>query len=90
MSGGQFNAENAEALGFPGINVGEDKNSLSVEKEFFESEWCTRRESNPDLWLRRPLFYPLNYRCTKGRFYRDIAAPPQCFFSTDSADEANP
>jgi len=32
----------------------------------------------------------LNYRCTKGRFYRDIAAPPQCFFSTDSADEANP
>ena len=25
-------------------------------------EWQARRESNPDLWYRKPLFYPLNYR----------------------------
>lgn len=27
-------------------------------------EWYSRRESNPDLRLRRPTFYPLNYRST--------------------------
>lgn len=25
--------------------------------------WCTRKESNLDLGLRRPTFYPLNYEC---------------------------
>src|SRR5690625_4235033 len=29
--------------------------------------WCTYRESNPDRRLRRPVFYPLNYRCPKNR-----------------------
>lgn len=24
--------------------------------------WQARRESNPYLWYRKPLFYPLNYR----------------------------
>ena len=28
----------------------------------FYKEWQARRESNPDLWYRKPLFYPLNYR----------------------------
>ncbi len=31
------------------------------------SEWQARRESNPDLWYRKPLFYPLNYRPCDGQ-----------------------
>lgn len=34
----------------------------------FLFNWCSHRESNPDLWLRRPLFYPLNYGCVVAWF----------------------
>ena len=37
--------------------------------------WCSRRDSNPDLRFRRPLFYPLNYgsACWSGARLEDRA-----------------
>lgn len=45
------------------------KNTTSRRELFLSSSplfkrvlsWQVRRESNPDLWYRKPLFYPLNY-----------------------------
>ena len=36
-------------------------------------EWQARRESNPDLWYRKPLFYPLNYRPSQERSEASLA-----------------
>ncbi len=38
--------------------------------------WRPHRESNPDLILRRNLFYPLNYRDTRLADYYSIGAKP--------------
>lgn len=32
---------------------------------------CTRRDSNPYRWYRKPEFYPLNYGCNKAANVKD-------------------
>ena len=45
-----------------------------------ELEWQARRESNPDLWYRKPLFYPLNYRPCNGRETREVGDEVKALF----------
>ena len=46
---------------------------------------CTHRDSNPDYWLRRPAFYPLNYGCTISEkvYSNDLFAPEPCMASSE-------
>lgn len=38
-------------------------NAFLTRSIFHRESWYTRRESNPNLRLRRPPFYPLYYEC---------------------------